>query len=199
MIAAMDGAGLPAALVMLSYTGVLISCTAIPAWSRQAWLSPLFVTSGISTAAASIKIGLACTQHDHTPTPAEHAIDRIESVARLSEAAALGGYLQNAGLRANPLTRGTTARYTLLAAGALVVPELIQHALPGKPSRWKTLFAAGITLAGGMSLRWAVVYAGRESANDPAAAREASRPRIGESKDGHAVARLETRTQLRDS
>ncbi|WP_164100904.1 NrfD/PsrC family molybdoenzyme membrane anchor subunit [Candidatus Laterigemmans baculatus] len=176
MVTALDGAGIPAALVMISYTGVLVSCTAIPAWSRQAWLSPLFVASGMSTAAASIQLGLAATREGEEPTAAEAALEKIESVARLAEAVSLGGYLRSAGPLARPLTHGKLAHHTLLAAAALAIPEAIHHLLPGKPSRWKTYLAAGITLAGGMSLRWAVVHAGRESANDPHAARQASGP-----------------------
>lgn len=178
LIAAIDGAGLPAALLMTSYTGVLLSCTATPIWTRNAWLSPLFAASAITTGAAAIKLGLTCCQADGKQSQAaDRMLQRVGAAAHVAEAVTLAGYLNSLGDQAKPLTSGKSSHHTWIAAGALIAPELIQLALPGKANRWKLALAALVTLVGGLSLRRGIVNAGNESAEDPEAARRSSQPR----------------------
>ena len=178
LIAAIDGAGIPAALLMTSYTGVLLSCTATPIWTRNVWLSPLFAASAITTGAAAIKLGLACCHADGKEShSAQRMLQRVGAAAHVAEAVTLAGYLNSLGDQAKPLTSGRNSHHTWIAASALIAPELIQHALPGKANRWKLALAALITLFGGLSLRRGIVNAGNESADDPDAARRSSQPR----------------------
>jgi formate-dependent nitrite reductase membrane component NrfD len=167
----LDGVGVPAALLMTSYTGVLLSCTATPVWTRNAWLSPLFVSSAISTAAAAIQVGLVCCSRDGKQSAADRVLEKVSLVGRVTEAMTLIGYLNSLGHLSQPLTRGKQSHHTWLAFAAMVAPELIHYGLPGKPSRWKIALAAGVTLLGGLSLRHGIVNAGNDSAEDPAAAR----------------------------
>lgn len=178
LIAAIDGAGVPAALLMTSYTGVLLSCTATPIWTRNPWLSPLFTASAITTGAAAIKLALACTtSNGQESRAAERMLQRVGAAAHVTEAITLAGYLNSLGRQAKPLIGGKNSHHTWIAAGALIAPELIQHALPGKASRWKLALAALITLFGGLSLRRGIINAGNESADDPEAARLSSQDR----------------------
>lgn len=177
LIAAIDGAGIPAALLMTSYTGVLLSCTATPIWTRNAWLSPLFVSSAISTGAAAIELGLACRHADGSRRSSVRVLQRVSAAARVAEGITLAGYLSSTGELAKPLTHGKTSHHTWIAAGALIAPELIQRALPGRSNRWKLALAALATLFGGLSLRRGIVDAGNQSADDPHAARRSSQRR----------------------
>lgn len=175
LIAAVDGAGIPAALLMTSYTGVLLSCTATPIWTRNAWLAPLFASSAMSTGAAAIELSLACCNSGDKSDRSRRVLKRISAAARVAEGVTLAGYVRSAGEAAKPLISGNSSRHTWVAAGALIAPEVIQHALPGKANRWKLALAAGITLLGGLSLRRGIVDAGNESADDPETARRSSR------------------------
>ncbi len=175
LIAAIDGAGIPAALLMTSYTGVLLSCTATPIWTRNAWISPLFVASAMNTAAAAVQLAMACSKAGPDGA-SERVLQKVSAVARVGEAITLSGYLQSLGDLAAPLTRGKQVHHTWLAYAALIAPEVIQHALPHRFSRWKLALTAGITLLGGLSLRQGIVNAGNESADDPQAARRVSGP-----------------------
>ena len=76
----------------------------------------------------------------------------------------------------------TTGRCARLFWGGAVVIGLIGGSFarafasgPGRYRRPATMAGSVCTVAGGLALKWAVVYAGRESARDPAAARSAAR------------------------
>ena len=51
----------------------------------------------------------------------------------------------------------------------MMLPELLSRRRPHKQHRLRTLLAAAAALYGGYVLRETVVYAGRESADDPRA------------------------------
>ncbi|MDQ3814403.1 MAG: polysulfide reductase NrfD, partial [Armatimonadota bacterium] len=173
-----DVAGIPLALLLAGYTGVLLSSTATPVWSKNPWLGPLFSASAIGTGAAAIQLALEVADDSSTETPAKEALAKIDTAARCTEAVALGGYLSSAGRLAEPLTRGKMAPHLWGGAvgAGLVAPELLER-LPvrGKAWRWIKIAASALGLIGGFALRWAVLFAGHHSASDPEAAREASR------------------------
>lgn len=59
-VKAIEIIGSIAGLFVASYTGMLLSSTAIPVWARAKHiLGPLFLTSGLSTALASLSFILA--------------------------------------------------------------------------------------------------------------------------------------------
>ena len=64
VITVTDVAGVPLALLLIGYTGVLLSCTANPLWSKNPWLGALFSASAISTGAAATSLGLDLTGSD---------------------------------------------------------------------------------------------------------------------------------------
>jgi len=173
-----DFAGVPLGLLLAGYTGVLLSTTATPIWARNRWLGPLFSAGAISSGAAAI--GLAEAAMSGKRRRSGRPLRRVEMASRVAEAAALGGFLLEAGRLAKPLTHGKYAAHLWVGAVGLglALPTLLS-ALPGrfeKSHRWLKTGSAAASLAGVFALRWAITQAGTPSANDPQAARDVSRP-----------------------
>jgi formate-dependent nitrite reductase membrane component NrfD len=168
--------GIPCALLMVSYPGVLLSTTSTPVWSRTRLLGALFSSSSIATGAAATSLALALTSGDHRRSTTK--LEKIERAASLCEGVALAGYLVTTGKATTPLWQGRYLWHTLLA-GSAVAAQLL---LPAKPIKKRKrglisiVLRSALTLAGGLALKWAIVYAGRKSAEDPQASRDASRP-----------------------
>jgi formate-dependent nitrite reductase membrane component NrfD len=167
--------GIPTGLLMVGYPGVLLSTTSTPVWSRTRLLGALFSASSMVTGAAATSLALAFMGGDNRASLSR--LEKIERLASLCEGAALTGYLVTTGKAAKPLLKGKYLWHTLLAGSAIAA-----HLVPLKPARkpkrslMATVLRSALTLAGGMALKWAIVYAGRKSAEDPRAARHASRP-----------------------
>jgi formate-dependent nitrite reductase membrane component NrfD len=167
--------GMPFALTMMSYPGVLLSTTAIPVWSHTNFLGPLFAASSTSTAAAALTV-LNYRSEDHQ---LHRALSLMEDVAAATEAAAVTAYVASAQRAARPLTRGRQSK--LFAGGAvlmgIVLPALLRRS-KSKPVR--SLVAPLLTLAGGLALKWSVTYAGQESVLDTELAVHNSPAKTGE-------------------
>jgi formate-dependent nitrite reductase membrane component NrfD len=173
-------AGVPLALLMAGYTGVLLSGRSTPAWSKKFWLGPLFSASAISTWAAAISLALHARGlwdgFSSKERAAGAALEAVDLAAHVAEALALRGYLKEAGSLAKPLTRGEQAWSLwggVLGMAGAEVGRLLP--LPGRAQGWGKLADVALGLAGGFALRWAFVHAGRASGNDPEAARQMSR------------------------
>ena len=184
--ASSDALGVPSAILLAGYTGVLLSTTSTPVWCKNRSLGALFSASAIGAGASAIRLALdvkqlwAPAEESERRGSASHTVEMVETVAHIAEAAALAGYLAEAGELAKPLTHGKQkAAFWLGAVGAgLVLPTILCHApAPTKWKRWLGIGASVLALAGGAALRWAFVEAGRESASDPDDARKSSRPR----------------------
>jgi formate-dependent nitrite reductase membrane component NrfD len=159
-------AGLPFALFMLAYPGVLLATTSIPVWSRTRFLGALLGTSSMATAAGALAIAAALDPNSDAAT--REVIHTIENVTNIAEAAALSAYVYSAGPAAKPLTRGRYAN--MFRIGAMVVgiglPAFVS-ATRRKPSRGATVASGLLSLAGALALKWSVVHAGHDSAQDP--------------------------------
>src|SRR5579884_2471582 len=84
--------GLPFALTMVSYPGVLLSTTSIPVWAHTHFLGALIACSSMSSAASALTL---CNYGSHDE--ATHlALQRFEDVAAAAEAVAVGAYLATA-------------------------------------------------------------------------------------------------------
>jgi formate-dependent nitrite reductase membrane component NrfD len=174
-----DGAGVPLALTLAGYTGVLLSTTATPVWTRNRWLGPLFSASAVGTGAAAIDLVLA-TGEGRESRRRERAMRRISLAARVAEAATLGGFLAAGGSAAAPITRGKYAPHLWGGAiGAGLLLSSVLEAIPapaGSARKWLRVAGAASVLAGGLALRWAITQAGRPSGSDPGAARRSEKP-----------------------
>lgn len=185
-----DGVGLPMAILLAGYTGVLLSTSNTPLWARNPWIGPLFGASAMSTGAAATRLLLEANRpivsgdiEDVEGTPAERSAEKplkqIEASSKLAEAATLAGYLVSAGTLAAPLTKGEYAPHLWGGVvGAGLVASMVAEGVARrykKASPYLKLAGAVFTLAGGFALRWAMVHAGHTSAKDSKANREASK------------------------
>jgi formate-dependent nitrite reductase membrane component NrfD len=177
MTAVNDVAGVPLALGLAGYTGVLLSCASTPLWCRNTWIGPLFSSSAAATAASAVNLALDLTGAD-LHGPSKRAIEKIELVAHATEAASLIGFLRQAGPLARPMTQGDQRKNLWLTIAGIVGAEILK-ALPlhGRKKRAASILASLLSLAGGLALRWAFVYGGQESARTPRDARLSSKPK----------------------
>jgi formate-dependent nitrite reductase membrane component NrfD len=174
---AVGALGLPAALTMISYPGVLLSTTSTPVWSRTRFLGALVASSSMSTGAAALSFLLAARGGVENKATIRR-LESVEAATAVCEACALAAYVATAGKAAEPLTRGRYAKlFWLGAVGAgLVLPAIVKAASPRKSRRAAGVVASALKLAGGLALKWALVHAGRPSAEDAEYARHATRP-----------------------
>ena len=176
--AALDGAGMPLALLLAGYTGVLLSTSATPLWARNRWLGPLFSASAISTGASALELALQAHSPNAEAAPSHRPLKQIDAVAKITEAVALAGYLGEAGKFAAPITTGKYApHFWGGAVGAGLAGSALLGAIPVKNPKTRRalrIVGAAAGLAGGFALRWAVSQGGHISGSDPQAARDSS-------------------------
>ncbi|MEA2784661.1 MAG: hypothetical protein QOF71_765 [Candidatus Eremiobacteraeota bacterium] len=167
--------GAPSTALMASYTGVLLSATAIPVWfTGRRHLPAIFVCSAASTGAALQNALLAVTGGSARTAK---KLELVELVASLAEAALLLHWERAAGPTGAPLfggARGAKLRTATLGIGIalpalLMLPSLLSRTRPAKRHRVRAVVAAACALYGGYVLRESVVHAGRDSADDPRA------------------------------
>ena len=171
LVAAADFAGVPLALLLASYTGVLLTGASTPVWSRNPWLPALFSAGAASAGSAAVSLALealAAAGHGAAADAAREPLRLVHTAAHLAEVVTLVGYLSAAGRHARPLTAGPLTPALARVAAGVVGSEVLQL-LParGRARQWTGLAAAALSLYAGIALRSAVVRAGAASANDP--------------------------------
>lgn len=162
-------------LFVASYTGVLLSSTAVPIWARAKHiLGPLFLTSGLSTALASLSLILSLGRNNKQTL---EQLERAELVAMTTELGLISALAPTLGSLGKPLYKGKLGSFFLVGtvANGVLVPLLVR--LGGKVTRKATTRGANIALSlmvlvGGMILRYVWVVVGRASADDPQAVHE---------------------------
>ena len=174
-----DGAGIPLGLLLAGYTGILLSTTANPLWSRNTWIGALFSASAVSAGAGATRLALEVLGQEEAGAD---SLAKVETLARAAEAVAHAGFLSAAGPLAAPLTEGKYKPHYLAGAigAGIVLPEILNRLpVPKQHRRWLSIAAGVFSLAGGYLLRSSFVAAGRPSAEDPDAARLATGERGG--------------------
>ena len=172
-----DAAGIPLALLVAGYTGVLLSSTSNPLWSKNKWVGPAFSASAMATGAAATSLALSLFQRDGGRDESHEALERIDTVAHIAEALCLAGYFKQAGPRARALRSGHMRKHMTVSWGSLFAAELLKLVpFQGRVRRMARGISALLSLVSGFSLRWAMVHGGHEAANDPHTARLSSRP-----------------------
>lgn len=168
-----EAAGYASGLIgaaLASYTGVLVSNTAIPIWQEsRRWLPVLFAASGAATAASVLNVFYA-EEAGRTGTPALRIARTFGTVARVAEIAAakkIERAVSAVPRVGRPLRQGAPA-LLWKAANALTLASVALSLLPGG-SRKRTRVAGLLGAAGSLCLRFAVHYAGDASARDPRA------------------------------
>lgn len=175
-----DGIGVPLALLLAGYTGVLLSTSSTPLWTRKLWLGAVFSSSAIASGAEAISLAQELRSPESEAQGKVDPVRTVAAVARVTEAVAITGYLHEAGELAKPITKGKYAplfQYGAIGAGLVLATacDLIPVKSP-KTKRALRIAGAVAGLAGGFALRWAITMGGHASGSDPDAARKASQP-----------------------
>jgi formate-dependent nitrite reductase membrane component NrfD len=177
-------AGLPQRLLALpgtllgvfltGYTGVLLTATSVPLWSRSKVLGGVFLSSAASTSAALISLVLRISG---TPARTLHKLERLEWTAMLLEMIGLLTFLRQSGRAARPLVGSAPGEHgrtfwSFVFGGGLFLPWLIQSfSLLGGRRKNKKNNVRGIVLSllaltGGYFLRRTMIEAGHTSSKD---------------------------------
>ena len=158
---------LPLALFIGSNTGTLLSATSVPIWARN-WMlmGPTFLASGVSTGLSFISLVLNLLRTGRKDT--HHTLQRAEKVMLVVESGFIAASLVRMSRWRKPLLTGKVGALfvggTLL--GGIAAPLAL---LSGKETRSKSMLTSVLVLLGGLAFRFAVVLAGRKSADDPEA------------------------------
>lgn len=140
---------------LASYTGVLLSVSALPFWSEARLMGALFLASGASTGMAAISLLLFLSGE-----PAGEGWGKVKRADRYSmiiEVVVLGLFLGLLGSAAVPIISGKFA--PLFWGGLVVAGLLVPLVLDFVGPRAKALSAvsAVLVLAGGFLLRYVVL------------------------------------------
>ncbi len=163
-------AGVPTALTLGGYTGVLLGTSSVPVWFRSHLLGALFMGSAMSTGAAAVVFAQDLT--DPEDKGAVRALTPLTLTMGATELVLLGGYIVTSGSAIKDLWRGSerllSSSATALIGTAVALEAFSATAEDMEPDRERLLsmVASAATLAGGALLRWAVVRAGHRSAAD---------------------------------
>lgn len=155
--------GAPLAVLVATYTGVLLSATSVPLWAQaRLHLASMFFASALATGAAAL--GLAARP---AAGPTRRRLAQVLVTAlgvELAQSAMLERRLGTAGRALGESRTYRTSQGLGLLSLALLLPALLRGRGPGR-----TVLTLGslATLAGGFALRWAVVEAGKRSADRP--------------------------------
>ncbi|GAC1629327.1 MAG: hypothetical protein NVS4B9_21100 [Ktedonobacteraceae bacterium] len=159
-------------LFVASYTGVLLSSTAVPIWGRaKHLLGPLFLTSGLSTGLSALSLILSFGRSKGQQDTLER-LDQAEMIAEATELGLIGALIPTLGPLAKPLFQGKTGTLFTMGTigGGLLLPLLLKLGwrVSRKPtSRSLTVSTSLLVLIGGMILRTAWIVVGRTSADNP--------------------------------
>ena len=140
---------------LASYTGVLLSNTALPFWSDARLMGALFLASGASTGIAAITLALFLT--GHTAGEAWGKLKHADHYSMIIELVLVLALVILLGAAARPLTGGHHA--TLFWGGLVGVGLVVPLVLDLVGSRVRTLgaVAAVLVLIGGFVLRYVVL------------------------------------------
>ena len=156
-------AGAPAAgalgMPLATYTGALIANTAVPAWHEARHELPLLFAAG---AAASAGSAAAILSPPREAGPAR----RLAIGGAVAELAVNQLMHARLGSFSNAYRKGRAGMYSRAATG-LTAAGAGLLAGPGRRYRRAAVAGGAITMAGALAERWAVLSAGRASADDP--------------------------------
>jgi len=170
-----------------SYTGVLLSSTAVPAWARShLFLGPIFVCTGAASGAAACRLALSATgvPEGH---PTREALAHVEMGAMATELVLSQINEARIGDLAEPLEHGRPGRL-FAAAKWLVRGGIAMQMARGRANRPVFGHAASLCyLAAGLCFRYGWVEGGKASARDDEAVARMSRGRATAAEPDAAV------------
>jgi formate-dependent nitrite reductase membrane component NrfD len=171
---AIGAAGIAPAFFLSGYTGTLLGATAVPLWARNALLlGPLFLASSVSNASAALTLLLAAQ-----PRAGQDSLARLAGLESLAQVAELGLLLAaqarlgpTIGHPLNSGRLGALYRFGVLGTGlgGPLALRLIDRLRGRRAGRTESALVSLLTLASGLLFRYVILYAGRQSADDPQA------------------------------
>jgi formate-dependent nitrite reductase membrane component NrfD len=167
-----EGIGSVFGLFVASYTGVLLSSTAVPVWARARHiLGPLFLSSGLSNALASLSLLLSLRGSNQD---IRERLDNAEMITLATELSLILTLPRVLGPLAKYLFSGKVGQ--LFTGGTIVsglIVPLMAHLgwkLTRRPMpRSLNIATSLMVLIGGLILRSTWIVAGHASADDPQA------------------------------
>jgi formate-dependent nitrite reductase membrane component NrfD len=140
---------------LASYTGVLLSATALPLWTEARLMGALFLASGASTGMAAISLILFLT--GASTGEGWGKVKRADRISMIFELVLLALFLALLGSAAQPLVSGDFA--LLFWGGLVVIGLLIPLGLEyvGHGARATAAVSAVLVLVGGFVLRYVMV------------------------------------------
>jgi formate-dependent nitrite reductase membrane component NrfD len=162
--------GIPFAIFVCGYTGVLLAITNIPIWARNTYLlGPTFVASAFSSTFAALSLILGIRGGTRAT---EAGLARAETVALSAELSLLMLGLARLGRLRRPLTAPPLGvLFWPWTVGLGLVAPLLLHLTARmrgtERGRGTRILASLLVLSGGYSLRMLMVFAGRRSAARP--------------------------------
>jgi formate-dependent nitrite reductase membrane component NrfD len=145
--------------VMATYTGVLVSDTAVPAWVEARRELPALFAAGAAASAGAAAVVAG-------PATAAGPARRLALAGAIAELGVQRAMERRLGALAEPYREGSAATFTK-ASRALTAGGAAAMALGGRRRAWLTRSGAVATLAGAACARFAVLDAGHRSATDP--------------------------------
>ena len=143
-----------------TYTGVLVSDTAVPAWHEGHLHMPYLFASSAAAAAGGLGL-VAAPRGDNAPA-------RRMGVAGAAGEVALARLMRRRmGEAGRAYTEGRALRWMRMAE-ALSTGGLVGAAMGARRSRLAAVLSGSALVAGSACTRWAVFEAGLQSARDPA-------------------------------
>jgi formate-dependent nitrite reductase membrane component NrfD len=151
----MSVVGAIAGLALAGYTGVLLNASNEPVWGNSAWISALFVFSGISTGIAALLL----LAGRFSPTTVEK-LSEADNYMMLFELITLVVFLVSLGAVGSVFIFRTPT--VVLFAIVVIVGLLVPLAIHWRPRlaggvRAAAVLASVLVLIGGFVLRWAVL------------------------------------------
>jgi hypothetical protein len=157
-----------------SYTGVLLSATAVPLWARsRLMLGPIFVCTATATGAATVRLALVARGLPEAH-PTRHALGRVETTAMATELALSTWNERRLGELGDALEEGRAGKLFRFAKWSVRAGLALRLARARAGSNAHHV-ASVLYLAGGLAFRYAWVAAGRNSATDDRAVAQMAR------------------------
>jgi formate-dependent nitrite reductase membrane component NrfD len=157
-----------------SYTGVLLACTAVPAWARsRLFLGPIFVSTATLTGASATRLALVATgmAEGH---PTREALGRVEGGAMAAELLLSEINEHRLGRLAHAFRDGRSGRW-FNAAKWLARTGMALRLARRRGGPWTHHVASGCYMAAALCFRCAWVQAGPISAADEEAVARTAR------------------------
>ncbi len=149
---------------LATYTGVLVSNTAIPVWQEsRRWMPVLFAASGASAAGSIIDVVYG-DRNGRNIGRVFGTAGRVAEIAASIQVERAASAIPKVG---EPLRRGGPA-LLWKTASALTIASLTLSLIPSR-SRKRRIAAGLLGAAGSLCMRFAVHYIGNVSARDPRA------------------------------